>query len=168
MLRTFVVIIVMVWVIKELIVGNLSMIIIEEIVKCLEILALQIEEDIMKGRQEKEDLMRKEDRPCVISVTMLVPQLRIFMNLMITRILEVKLQYVSCATTSDIQQSIVDRIETSQIEGEMKENSKIEGMMEETSKMIEGTMKGTLELRKTLRNKEMQSGNFEKNSMRNF
>ena len=51
----------MVGVIKRLIVGNLNMIIIEGIVECLEILTLQIEEDLMKGHQEKEDLMKIED-----------------------------------------------------------------------------------------------------------
>ena len=39
-------------------------------------------------------------------------------------------------------------------------------MMEETLEMIEGTMKGTPKLRKTMRNKEMQLVNFEKNSKR--
>ena len=43
---------------------------IEGIVECLKILTLQIEDDLMKGHWEKED-MKKEDRSCVISVTTL-------------------------------------------------------------------------------------------------
>ena len=71
MLWTFIVIIVMVWVIKQLIVGNLSMIMIEGTTKCLEILTLYIEEDLMKGHQDNENLMRKEQTLCVINVTTL-------------------------------------------------------------------------------------------------
>ena len=40
MLRIFIVIIIMLWVIKQLILGNLNMIMIEEIVECLEILRI--------------------------------------------------------------------------------------------------------------------------------
>lgn len=42
---------------------------IEGIVECLEILTLKIEEDPMKEHQEKEDLMKIEDKLCVINVT---------------------------------------------------------------------------------------------------
>ena len=64
----------------------------------------------------------------------------IVMHLLFNRILEAELQYVSYATTSDIQKSIVEWIETLKIEGTMEESSKIEGMMEEMLGMIEGTI----------------------------
>ena len=76
------------------------------------------------------------------------------MHLMISRVVEEN-QYVNYATTLDIQKSIVEWIETSKIEETMEETLEIERMMEEMSKMIEGTMKGTSKLRKTMRNKEM-------------
>ena len=64
MLHTFNFIIVMAWLTDEMIVGNLNMIMIEGILECLEILTLQVEEGLMKGYREKEDLMKKEDRSC--------------------------------------------------------------------------------------------------------
>ena len=45
------------------------------------------------------------------------------MNLMISRILEVEHQYVSYVTPLNIQQSISEWIETSEIEGTMEETS---------------------------------------------
>lgn len=77
------------------------------------------------------------------------------MHLLIRRILEVELQYVSYETTSDIHQSILEWTKTSEIEGTMEETSEIEGMMEETLKMIEGTMKGTHKLEKIIKIKEI-------------
>ena len=62
---------------------------------------------------------------------------------MINRILEAKLQYVSYATTSDIQQSIAEWTETSKIEGTKEETLEIEEMMEGMSEMIKRTMRGT-------------------------
>ena len=56
------------------------------------------------------------------------------MDLLINRILEAELQYVSDATTSDIQQSIVEWTETSEIEGTMEETLEIEGTMQEAFK----------------------------------
>ena len=94
MLRILIIIIFMVWVIIKLIVGKLSMIMIEGIVECLEILTLQIEEDLMREHQEKEDLMMIEDRPCVISVTTQNTLLKIDKHQMIDRILEVENLYV--------------------------------------------------------------------------
>ena len=99
--------------------------------------------------------MQIEDRSCIISVIFFDTFLGIFMHLMISRIPKVELQYVSCATTLDIQQSIVEWKETLEIEGTMEETSELEEMMEGMSEMIQGTMRGTLELRKTMRNKEM-------------
>ena len=87
------------------------------------------------------------------------------MHLLINRILEEELQYINFSTTLDIQQSIVEWIETLEIEGTVEETleiegtveetSKIEGTMEETLEMIEGIMKGTAKLRKIMRNKEI-------------
>ena len=87
--------------------------------------------------------MKKEGRLCVISVTTLDAQLIIDMHLLINRILEEE-----PITTLDIQQNTIEQIETLEIEGTMEETSKIKGMMEEMSEMIEGTMKGPLELRR--------------------
>ena len=86
---------------------------------------------------------------------------------MISRILEVEHQYVSYATTLDIQQSTVEWIETSEMEGTMEETLGTERMMEETLEMIEGTMRGTPELTKIVRNNEMWLMKF-KNLMRHL
>ena len=64
---------------------------------------------------------------------------------MINRILEVEPQYVSYATTSDIQQSITEWTETAEIEGTTEETLGKEGM-------IEGSKKGTPDL--IVKNKE--------------
>ena len=77
------------------------------------------------------------------------------MHLMIIKILEVEHQYVSYATTLDMQQSIEKWTKTLKIEGTMEETLETKEMMEETSEIIEGTMRGTLELTKTMRNKEI-------------
>ena len=74
----------------------------------------------MKGYRVKKDLIKIEHRSCVISVITLDTFLGIFMHLMINRILEEEHYYVSYATTLDIQQSIVEWIETSEIEGKME------------------------------------------------
>ena len=85
----------------------------------------------MKGHQEKEDLMKKDDRSFVISVTTLEKKFTNVMYLMINRILEVEHQYVSYVPTLDIQQSFAEWTKTSEIEGTMKKTLEIEGMMEE-------------------------------------
>ena len=107
--------------------------------------------------------MKKERRSCVISVTTLDTQPRTAKHLLINRILEIEPQYVSYVTTSDIQQSIVEWTE-----GTMEETSETGGKMNETQKMIEGIMKGTSKLTKTMKIKEMQLVNFEKNLMRHL
>ena len=76
-------------------------------------------------------------------------------NLMINKILEAKHQYVSYATTSDIQRSTVEWIETLEIEGTMEETSKIGEMMERTLEMIEGTTRGTIEKKYIMRTNEL-------------
>ena len=65
---------------------------------------------------------------------------------MINKILEAEPQYVSYATNLNIQWSTVEWTKTLEIEGTIEETLRIEGMMERMSKMIEGTMKRTLEL----------------------
>ena len=113
---------------------------IEGIVECLGILTLQIE-DLMKEHQEKVVLMKKGTKSCVISVTTLDAQPKIFKHLLINRILEAEPQYVSYATTLDIQKSTIEW--TKAIMG--RASNITEGTMEETSK-IEATMGGTLEM----------------------
>ena len=74
------------------------------------------------------------------------------MHLMMSKILEAEHLYASYATL-DTQRSTAEWTETLEIEGTMEETSRIEGMMERMSKMIEGTIKGTLELTETIKNK---------------
>ena len=72
----------------------------------------------MKGHQEKEDLLNKEDKLCVITLD---TYLKIGINLMIIRILEAKMLYVTYATTLDIQKNIIEWTGTSDLEGIMEE-----------------------------------------------
>ena len=72
----------------------------------------------MKGHQEKEDLLKKEDKLCVITLD---TYLKIGINLMIIRILEAKMLYVTYATTLDIQKNIIEWTGTSDLEGIMEE-----------------------------------------------
>ena len=114
-------------------------------------------------RDRRKTLQKIEYRSCVTSVTTQDTLLRIVMHLMLNKILEEEPQYVSYAMNLDIQKNTVEWTE-----GIMEETLEIEEMMEEILEMAEGTMRGTLEITMTVRNKEILSVNFEKNLIRHL